>query len=397
MRSAIVVGAGVGGLAAAGGLARSGWRVTLIEQADRLRGCGAAMLIWPNGAAALDTLGVSLGDIAFPAPSGGVRRPDGRWLVERQRASTVEPVVVHADDLHDALMAGLGESIEIRTGTRITSVRTGPDQRPAVITAKHTFEADLVVAADGSRSVIRSRLAPQTSVASAGYTAWRAVIPWYRAPKFPDGMASSGVMVGAGHHFRHAVLGERGSSGGSTRGGIYWVAIAPGAPRPESPATQLALLRRWFAHWQAPVGGLLEATEPEDLLQQSGEQVRPFPARFHSAVGPGGVVILGDAAHVHAPDLSQGACLAFEDAVELRAAVRAAEPGPSLIAGLETYTRARHQRTARVARVSWRLGQVLHAQGRLGVSARDVALARVPRFFDRAESWAAQWRPPSVP
>ena len=40
--TAVVVGAGVGGLAAAGALARAGWHVTLLERADRLRGAGGA-------------------------------------------------------------------------------------------------------------------------------------------------------------------------------------------------------------------------------------------------------------------------------------------------------------------------------------------------------------------
>ncbi len=82
MRTAVVVGAGVGGLAAAGALATSGWQVTLLERGDRLRGTGGAQVIWPNGAAALDALGLHLGDISFAMPAGGIRRPDGRWIVE---------------------------------------------------------------------------------------------------------------------------------------------------------------------------------------------------------------------------------------------------------------------------------------------------------------------------
>src|SRR5262245_13263295 len=129
MRTAVVVGAGVGGLATAGALARSGWHVTLLERAERLRGNGAALLLWPNGVRALEALGLGpgLGDIVFPMVAGGIRRPDGRWLVEAEAAaqSGGDPVVVHADDLHDTLMAGLGEKIEIRTGVEITTVRAG--------------------------------------------------------------------------------------------------------------------------------------------------------------------------------------------------------------------------------------------------------------------------------
>jgi 2-polyprenyl-6-methoxyphenol hydroxylase-like FAD-dependent oxidoreductase len=424
VRSAVVVGAGVGGLAAAGALARSGWHVTLLERGERLRSAGAALLLWPNGLAALDALGLGpgLGDIVFPLATGGFRRHDGRWLVRPANKDdgrpankddgrpanrddgrpanwaddmAQQPVVVHADDLHDTLMAGLGERTEIRTGIEVTSIRAGTAERPGVSTGKHTFEGDLVVAADGSQSMIRKRLAPGSSVVSAGYTAWRAVIPWYRAPRLADAVPLGGEMLGAGQRFLHAMLGERGSAASSTRGGIYWAATVPGAKRPESAATQLALLRRWFADWQAPVGELLEATEPDDLVQQAGEELRPLPRRFGFPVGQGGFVLLGDAAHVATPNLAQGACLAFEDAATLGALLAGVEPGPSLAAALDAYTQTRRARVARVAKASRRVGRVLQAQGRLAVQARDIALGRLSsRLLDRASASATEWTPP---
>ena len=386
MRTAVVVGAGVGGLAAAGALVRSGWHVTLIERGDRLRGYGAAQFIWPNGLAALRSLGLSLGDVAYPVPTGGILRPDGRSLVAAP-AGSPEALVVHADDLHDTLMAGLGERLEIRTSLEITTLRLTGD-RPAVGTSKHTFEADLIVAADGGRSVLRRRLASQASVGSAGYTAWRAVVPWFRAPAVP----ATGEMLGAGHRFVHATLGERGTSASATRGGVYWVATAPGAQRPESPAAQLALLRRWFDGWHSPVPELLEATEPGDLVQQAAEELRPMPREFGFPVGAGGVVLLGDAAHVCAPALSQGACLALEDAATLGALLRG---GSDLASALASYTASRRDRVSRVARASRRLGMVLQAQGRLSVRARDMAIGLTAGMLQRATALANTWTPPT--
>jgi 2-polyprenyl-6-methoxyphenol hydroxylase-like FAD-dependent oxidoreductase len=391
--TAVVVGAGVGGLASAGALARLGWHVTLLERGDRLRGTGGAVLLWPNGLAALTSLGLTLGDASYPMAGGGIRRPDGRWLVAVDpETAAAPPMVVHADDLHDALMAGLGEQIEIRTRTEVVSVKAGSADRPAVSTGKHTFEADLIVAADGARSAVRQRLVPGSTVVSAGYTTWRAVIPWFRAP---DQVEPSGEMLGAGQRFLHATLGDRGNAGGSARGGIYWAATAPGAPRPESAETQLGLLRRWFAGWQAPVGELLAATEPADLVQQAGEELRPLPRRFGFPVGGGGIVLLGDAAHVASPTLTQGACLALEDAATLRALLQV--PGQAIATVLAEYTTARRARVARVAAVSRRLGSVLQARGRLSVRARDAVLGRIsPRLLDRVATSSSQWSPPAA-
>ncbi|MCZ7379400.1 FAD-dependent monooxygenase [Micromonospora chokoriensis] len=395
MRSAVVVGAGVGGLAVAGALARSGWMVTLMERAERVRPEPTAVVLWPNGVRALQALGLGAGlaAIATPLPDGGVRRPDGHWLVQpRPIPADRMPVVVHREDLHDALIAGLGERVDLRTGVTVRHVRVEPGERPAVSDGRQTIEVDLVVAADGTDSGIRRQLAPESRVVSSGCAAWRAVIPWYKAPRLPDDQPLVGEILGAGYRFVAASLGERGSSGGSTRGGIYWVATAAGAPRPEPPETQLALLRRWYAGWPDPIGALLDATDPADLVQQEVRELRPLPRAYGFPAGPGGVVLLGDAAHAMPPHLGQGACLAFEDAATLATLLREAR----LPDAVQAYDRVRRPRAATVVRQTRRMSAVLQARGRLALRARDAALGTInSRLLSSAAATAAQWRPPT--
>jgi len=458
MRTAVVVGAGVAGLAAAGALAQAGWRVTLIERGERLRGVGTAQIIHPNGVAALRALGLRLGDLAFPAPPGGIRRPDGRVLVEpglltarngpgtvgspvplavpsavppgvptpdpaapdvRSPAAAVAdpaepaavtapartapdvPVVLHADDLHDLLLAALGDKIEIRTNTEVTAVVTSGVDWPAVVAGKHTFRADLVVAADGAGSVIRQRLAPRARVAPAGYTTWRALVPWFRAPRLPEDVPPAGELLGTGMRFAYATLGLRRRAGEpagvgdeSARGGVYWYATAPGAPRPESVSTQLTLLRRWFAGWHTPVAELLAATQVGDLVPQPAVHLAELPDQFGFRVGGGGVVLVGDAAHAITPSLTQGACLALEDAVVLGRLMREAVPGEDIAARLTEYTRLRRDRVRRLDRVARRLDRLVQAQGRFAVAARDALLPRLAtRVLTPAVAAAADWTP----
>ena len=394
MRSTIVVGAGVGGLATAGALARTGWQVTLLERAERLRADGAGALLWPNGVRALRALDLvgGLDAIATVVPYSGIRRPDGQLLVQPEPAADrVTPLVVHSEDLHDQLIAGLSAGIDVRNGITVRTLRAGPGDRPAVSDGRNTWEADVVVAADGVDSVVRGRVARQVSVVSAGCTTWRAVVPWYRAPAVPG---VGGETLGSGYRFQWATLGERGSAGSPTRGGIYWVATALGASRPEPPLTQLTLLRRWFSDWHAPIGDLLTATEPSDLVQYAVRELRPAPRSYAYPAGTGGVVLLGDAAHPLADHLGQGTSLAFEDAATLRTALLDAIPGGSLRDALAAYSRARVPRVERLAKQSRRVGLVLQARGRFTQRARDATLGTLsPRLLDKTAADAASWRP----
>lgn len=399
MRTAVVVGAGIGGLAAAAGLARCGWQVTILEGADRVPAGPTALILWPNGMRALAALGLGggLSAVATPVPDAGVRRPDGQWLVPpRPTGATAGPVVVHREDLHDALVAGLGDRVEIRTGIRVSSVSATGEHRPAVGDGRSTFDADLIVAADGIDSVVRRRLAPEALVVASGCVAWRAVIPWYRASRLPEDRPVGAEVFGAGYRFVATPLGVRGSAGGSGRGGIYWIATAAGAPRPEPPATQLALLRRWFAGWPAPVGQLLAATDPADLVHQEVRELHPLPRSYAFPAGAGGAVLVGDAAHAMPHHLGQGAGLALEDAVTLAWLVREAAPGTALRSALRSYDRVRRRRAETVVRQTRRMSAALGGRRRLALRARTAARGAVtPRLLSSAAAAAAQWHPPA--
>ncbi len=395
MRTAVVVGAGMAGLATAGALARAGWQVTVLERGERVAAPPTALVLWANGLRALTALNPDGGwaAITTPLPDGGVRRPDGQWLVppRGREGAGPSPAVVHLEDLYDALVAGLDDRVEIRTGVAVTKVHVGPGRRPAVGDGRAVYEADQLVAADGVDSPVRRALAPEAAAVGSGFAAWQAVIPGFRAPRLTGGNAAGGETLGAGYRFVSIPLGERAAG----RGGVYWVATAAGAARPESPATQLALLRRWFAGWHAPVGELLAATRPEDLVPQEVRELRPLPRAYGFCSGPGGVVLIGDAAHAMPHHLGQGACLAFEDAATLGSLVAGVAPGPELCAAVEAYSRARRPRTTSVVRQTRRMSAVVQARGRLALRARDAALNSLrPRILGHAHGMATDWSPP---
>ncbi|MYR59494.1 NAD(P)-binding protein, partial [Streptomyces sp. SID625] len=85
----VVIGGGIGGLAAAAALHLSGRRVTVLERAPSLEPVGAAISLSPNALRALDVLGVGdrIRDLAAWQGDGGLRTPGGHWLARTDAAA----------------------------------------------------------------------------------------------------------------------------------------------------------------------------------------------------------------------------------------------------------------------------------------------------------------------
>src|SRR5688572_17283573 len=104
--SAVVVGGGIAGLAAAIALRKVGWRVQVLEQAAELGEVGAAISLWPNALRALDelNLGNEVRRTGTPEKLGGIREKNGRWLVRAARVAPnrYEPaILIHRAELID--------------------------------------------------------------------------------------------------------------------------------------------------------------------------------------------------------------------------------------------------------------------------------------------------------
>ena len=384
----MIVGGGIGGLAAAIGLHRTGWTVTVCERSTTGRQIGAGLTLWPNAVHALHALGLAdaLQSRGVALSGSGVRRPDGRWLSRTTADQVISrhgrpQVAILRADLVELLASALPPGC-LRHGADVTDIDAGgPDRQASVRYGDQLLHADLVVAADGIHSRVRRTLWPAHPPAEhRGYLAWRAVV---RAPATGSGPA--GETWGRGERFGVVPMGHD---------RVYLYATAntgPRGPRAGSGAgvEDLAEPRHRFGRWHDPVPALIDAIEPGALVCHDIMAVQPSLRHLHH----GRVVLLGDAAHAMEPNLGQGAGLAVEDAVVLAHAVAEAS---SVVAGLAGYDRARVGRVTRLARQSRLLGRLTQSPSAVVSALRDNTVRLIPdRFALHGFDAAAGWHPPT--
>ncbi|WP_328297122.1 FAD-dependent monooxygenase [Streptomyces sp. NBC_00435] len=319
--SALVVGAGVGGLATAIALRRAGWTVTVLECRPAPERYGTAFGIHPTAQAALDRLGLGevLRERAVPYRAARIRRPDGRVLaalpLERiERRAGRPELLVSRPHLIDALLAELD-----RLGG--TEVAYGQAYEPSAAVG-----ADLLIGADGINSAVRAdRLATGSAPRELAEVAWIGIAG------FETGVY--GETWGRGRFFGMTPVEP---------GRTNWYATVPAA-------TTARDLRAAFAGWHDPIPRVLAETDPRTWIRYRMRHLHPALPSFTRTGGPCPVALVGDAAHAMTPNLGQGACTALLDAEALTRAV-AAHGGPGgLPAALRAYDAERRRSAQRIA------------------------------------------------
>jgi 2-polyprenyl-6-methoxyphenol hydroxylase-like FAD-dependent oxidoreductase len=358
-----IIGAGIGGLATASGLARDGHDVTVHERARRISPVGAGLSLFGNAFTALDALGLgdavrAIANTDLTSFRAGQRRPDGRWITSTPPDALTGLCVVHRADLHEVLLGSLPRG----------TVRTGSEVRA------EDLEADLVVAADGIGSRTRAGMPGAPGVRYSGYSTWRGITD---APV--DLYGEAGETWGDGLRFGLAPLAD---------GRVYWFGVGT-LPENTLFADELAELHRRFDGWHAPIADLIDATEPAAIARHDIHDLAgPLPSFVH-----GRVALLGDAAHAMTPDLGQGGGQALEDAATLVRLLAATDDVDAALARYDTLRRARTQPIARRSRL---VGRIAQLQGGLRTRLRDLAIGRTPEGLLRRQLAALQdWQPPA--
>jgi salicylate hydroxylase len=395
-RTIFVAGAGIGGLTASLALARQGFRVVVLEKADRLEEAGAGLQLSPNASRILVDLGLQprlAGRAVTPdaislmsARSGGeiCRLPLGEAATFRAGAPYW---AVHRADLQRALQVQVDDNpdIELRLGCQFEDVVRHAKGLTVVQRSGMTRQQDLALAligADGIWSTVRQHLFPEVQPQFSGLIAWRGTLDTTQLPREYTSRRIQVWMGPNAHLVAYPISGAR---------QINVVAVVPGT-------------------WNRP--GWSAPGEPGEIKNAFASSRWPGPARMMvSAVDEwrkwalftlpdggewtdGAIALLGDAAHAMLPFAAQGAGMAIEDAAVLAGCLSEGPPenASAIPATLKRYAGLRRARVMRVQRAARRNGMIYHLSG-AAAYARDLAIRAMgaKRMLAR-QDWIYDWR-----
>ena len=365
----VIAGGGIGGLAAAIGLAHKGLKTLVLERAPALGEIGAGIQLGPNAFHAFDYLGVGDAARAIAVYVDNLRLMDAIDgmeitripLDDAFRARFKNPyAVIHRGDLHGIFLKACEDHplVSLRTNAEVVDYEQDGETVTAILKNGERLTGSLLIGADGLWSNVRKKVVGDGSPRVSGHTTYRSVIP---TEDMPEDLRWNAATLWAGPkcHIVHYPL----------RGWKLFnlvVTYHNDAPSPEAgvPVSHEEV-RKGFEH-VAPVA--------REIIER-GQNWKRWVLCDRDPVDnwiDGRVVLLGDAAHPMMQYFAQGACMAMEDAVAIAHVL--GDEGGDINTALKHYRDLRYLRTGRVQLQSREIGQHIYHPAGAHASLRNAVM-----------------------
>jgi salicylate hydroxylase len=385
--SVAIIGAGIGGLVFAHALRARGFAADLYEQSAELTEIGAAVALAANANRELERLQL-LDDVrvASTEPTELIHR-DGRTGVRisshpvrvggSYQARYGAPYFgIHRADLQKTLSKRFGGAIHL--GHRLASLAESAAGVRMQFANGVERDVDIVVGADGVRSLVRRFVGGEAGVIYSRTSAFRGIVPTRNLRALPDPEALQ-FWMGPRAHLLHYAIGKAAED-------INFFAVVEGPetwPHEDKwiVGAQPGDATRCFANWHPAVTEMIDAGWVD---KRWGLFVVQQPKRWHT----GRVVLIGDAAHGMLPHQGQGANVTIEDVITL-AELLVRRRQQSLVDTFAAYERLRKGRTRSIQRASWATNTALHLSDDAALDRRNSALKKFPERYGWIHSFDA--------
>jgi len=363
VRTALIVGAGIGGLSAGIALRKAGWNIRMFERATSPRELGFGLALAPNAMAALRALGLAdlVRSRAHTPTRGEVRRPDGTVLkrAELPDAASMRggPMVIALRPaLHGALLEAVGMDA-IALGCEATGFTQQGDRVALHLAHGDRVEGDLLIGADGANSALRRTLHPSEPPAR-----------WSRIVAVRGGVHGVVDHLGGLSGIYYIGPGIEAFLVRASETGIYWVLSLANELVPSGMRDPKAILAHMLPRFDETYRVITSATDDLRCDELADRDPIPF-------WGTGVVTLLGDAAHPVLPHTGQGAAQAMVDAVTLGHALSGNGPIEPALRG---YERERRQKTARLLGQGRRTASIMRTMNPVACAVRELVVRMMP-------------------
>ena len=350
-----IIGGGIGGLTAALALRARGLDVAVFEQAQVLREIGAGVSIYANAARLLKRVRLNdqLQEIGSPICGITLRTSAGEPITTPAGPATPtfskdgQGYNVHRADFLNVLFGALPKGT-VNLDHRCIQLKEESGRVHLSFASGASAEADVVIGADGIRSVVQREIGLQSRPTSEGMMAYRGLIPAKRLAWTSD-LKDPALWLGSGRSFLLYPV-ARGRL-------INMVAFVPTDTDSEeswSAPGELTALAAEYVGWDKPVQDTINALD--ETFRWGIYDRAPLP--YWST---GRITLIGDAAHPMVPHIGQGAGQAIEDGFTLAVLLEGCRADD--VAGrLKLYETLRLERTRKVQALARAAGKLYRSE-----------------------------------
>lgn len=353
-----IVGAGIGGLTTALLLKQNGFSVRVYEAAPEIKPLGAGIVMANNAMQIFNKLGLRQRIEIAGNRIAKMKITDEKLKLlsvmspaKFEKDYGVANIAIHRADLQRILADEIGfENISL--SKKLVAMEEADEFR-LHFDDNTAANCDVVIGADGIKSVVRQSFLGNANIRSTGQVCWRGLcniqLPASEQPHAIEAW-------GKGRRFGYVQLGEN---------KLYWYAVVN-----QQLIANQAPLQQLFEDFHPMMLDMIDKTPVDSIHFSEIVDLEPLHTWQRNKV-----CLLGDAAHATTPNLGQGACQAIEDAYALSLLLR---PGGAVESAFQSYETIRRKKAHAVVNKSRLLGQIAHIENGLVRHLRDIMMRLIP-------------------